>query len=56
MKFLKIKFISLIQILIVVCFSLINFSPKAEVLALTSSENHNFVSFAVKNVAPAVVK
>ncbi len=54
MKFLKIKFINLIQILIIVC--LFNFSQKTEVLALTSSENHNFVSSAVKNVGPAVVK
>jgi len=56
MEFLKIKFINLIQIFIVVCFCLINFSQKAEVLALTSSESHNFVSSAVKNVGPAVVK
>ena len=56
MKFLKIKFTSLIKVLIVVCFCLVNFSPKAGVLALTSFENHNFVSLAVKNVAPAVVK
>ena len=54
MKFLKIKFINLIQIFIVVC--LVNFSQQAEVLALISSENHNFVSTAIKNVAPAVVK
>ena len=56
MKILKIKFISLIQIFIVVCFCLVNFSQKAEVLALTFSEGHNFVSSAVKNVGPAVVK
>ena len=56
MKFLKIKFINLIQIFIVVCFCLFNFSQNAEVLALTSSEGHNFVSSAVKNVGPAVVK
>ena len=56
MKFLKIKFINLIQIFIIVCFCLINFSQNAEVLALASSENHNFVSSAVKNVGPAVVK
>ena len=36
--------------------SLVNFSQKAQVLALTSSESHNFVSSAVKNVGPAVVK
>ena len=56
MRFLKIKFISLIQILIVVCFCFVNLSQKVEVLALTSSENQNFVSYAVKSVAPAVVK
>jgi len=56
MKFLKIKFINLIQVFIIVCFCLVNFSQKTEVLALTYSENHNFVSSAVKNVGPAVVK
>ena len=56
MKFLKIKFINLIHLLIFVCFCLLNLSPKAEVLALNSFENHNFVSSAVKNVGPAVVK
>ena len=56
MKILKIKFISLIQLFIVVCFCLVNFSQKAEVLASTFSEGHNFVSSAVKNVGPAVVK
>ena len=52
----KIKFINLIKILIIVCFCIVNISQKAEVLALTSSETHNFVSSAVKNVGPAVVK
>ena len=56
MKFLKIKFISLIKIFIVICFCLANFSMESGVLALTSSENHNFVSSAVKSVGPAVVK
>ena len=56
MKLLKIKFINLIQIFIIVCFCLVNFSQKTEVLALNSSANHNFVSSAVKNVGPAVVK
>ena len=54
MKFFKVKFFSLIQILIIVCT--INFSQQTEVLALISSEDHNFVSTAVKNVGPAVVK
>ena len=56
MKNFKIKFINLIQISFIVCFCLVNFSHEAEVLALNSSENHNFVSSAVKNVGPAVVK
>ena len=56
MKFQKIKLINLIQISIIVCFCLLNLSQKTEVLALTSFENHNFVSSAVKNVGPAVVK
>ncbi|MBO8207075.1 trypsin-like serine protease [Prochlorococcus marinus XMU1406] len=56
MKFLKIKFINLIHIFIIICFCLVNFFQNTEVLALTSFENHNFVSSAVKNVGPAVVK
>ena len=54
MKFLKIRFFKLIQILIICC--LFSFFPQNEVSALISSENHNFVSSAVKNVSPAVVK
>ena len=56
MKFLKIKLINLIQVFIVFCFCLFNFCQRAEVLALNSPESHNFVSSAVKNVGPAVVK
>ena len=56
MKFLKIKFINLIQIFIIICFCLVDFSQKSAVLALTSSQSQNFVSSAVKNVSPAVVK
>ena len=56
MKCLKIKFINLIQISIIICFCLFNLSQNAEVLALNSFETHNFVSSAVKNVGPAVVK
>ena len=56
MKFFKIKLINLIQISIIVCFLFVNFSQKSGVLALTPSQNHNFVSSAVKNVGPAVVK
>jgi len=54
MKFFKIKFINLI--LIFSTFFLFNFPQQNEVLALISSDNHNFVSSAVKNVSPAVVK
>ena len=56
MKFLKIKFIDLIKMFIIVCFCLGNFSYKTEVLALNSFDTHNFVSDAVKNVGPAVVR
>ena len=56
MKFLKIKFTDLIKIFIIVCFCLVNYSQNAEVFASTSLDNHNFVSAAVKNVGPAVVK
>ena len=54
MKFFKIRFISLIRILFIFC--LFYFPQQDEVLALISSDNHNFVSSAVKNVGPAVVK
>ena len=55
MKYLKIKFNNLIQIFIVICFCIFNPFQNSEVLALTS-ESHNFVSSAVKNIGPAVVK
>ncbi len=54
MKFLKIKFVNLIPIFITICF--VNFFQQVEVYALTPTGNHNFVSSAVKNVSPAVVK
>ena len=56
MKSLMIKFNNLIKIFIIVCFCLINFSQEEEVIALASLDSHNFVSSAVKNVGPAVVK
>jgi len=56
MKFLKIKFIDLIKMFIIIFFCLVNFSQKTEVLALNSFDTHNFVSDAVKNVGPAVVR
>jgi len=56
MESFKIKFINLIQIFIIISFCLINFFQKTEVLALTLTESPNFVSSAVKNVGPSVVK
>ena len=56
MEFLKIKFINLIKIFIILSFCLVNFLYTNEVLALNSFDDHNFVSSAVKNVGPAVVK
>ena len=56
MRFFKIKLINLIQLFIIICFCLVNFPQRTEVFALTYSESHNFVSSAVKNVGPAVVK
>ena len=56
MNLLKVRFIHLIRIFIIVCFCLINFSQEGEVIALASFDSHNFVSSAVKNVGPAVVK
>ena len=56
MKFIRVKYLDLIKIFIVFYFCLVNFSHKTEVLALSSYDNHNFVSDAVKSVGPAVVK
>jgi len=56
MMSIKIKFINLIKILIIICFCLFNFSQGAEVLAVTTYESNNFVSAAVKNIGPSVVK
>ena len=56
MNFLKISFINLIQIFIILSFCLVNFSEKVEALGSTSYDSHNFVSSAVKNVSPAVLK
>ena len=52
----KIKFNYLIRISIIVYFCLVNFVLNGQVYALTSPENHNFISSAVKDVGPAVVK
>ena len=56
MKFLKLKFIDLIKIFIGLSLTLINYSQNSPVLALDSPGNNNFVSDAVKNVGPAVVR
>ena len=56
MRFLKTKFTYLLNISIVVSTFLIYFYPFSEVLALDSLDGHNFISDAVKNVVPAVVR
>ena len=56
MKFLKIKFNKIATIFISIFFCLIDFSQNSSVLALTSFDDHNFVSDAVRNVGPAVVR
>ncbi len=56
MELLGVKFTNLIKIIVTLSFCLVNFSTSAEVLALTSPDSNNFVSSAVKNVGPAVVK
>ena len=56
MRFLKTKFIYLFKIGILVSTFLLNFQPFSEALALNSYDGHNFVSDAVRNVGPAVVK
>lgn len=56
MRFLKNKLIYLFKISIFLTAFLLNFYPSYEVSALSSFDGHNFVSDAVKNVGPAVVK
>ena len=56
MEFLKIRFIYLLKTIIITSVFLLNFYPFSEVLALNSTDGHNFVSDAVKNVGPAVVR
>ena len=55
MIFKKIKFIDLIKTFITICFVLVNFS-NSPAIAQTSFDSHNFISDAVKNVGPAVVR
>ena len=56
MRFLKNKFIYLFKASLILFTVLFNFFPFSEVLALNSLDGHNFVSDAVKNVGPAVVR
>ena len=56
MRFLKTKFIYLFKIFIVISTFILNLYPFSGVLALSSNDGHNFVSDAVKNVGPAVVR
>ncbi len=56
MRFLKTKFIYLFKICIVISTFILNLYPFSGVLALSSNDGHNFVSDAVKNVGPAVVR
>ena len=56
MRFLKTKFTYLFKSIIVIFIFAICFNPFSEVLALNSVDGHNFISDAVKNVGPAVVR
>ncbi len=56
MRFLKTKFTYLIKISFIVSTLIIYFYPFSEILALDSLDGHNFISDAVKNVGPAVVR
>ena len=56
MRNLKDKLNGLINLFFIICFCLLSFCQENKVFALTSYDNHNFVSDAVKNVGPAVVR
>ncbi len=56
MRFLKTKFTYLLNISIIISTFAIYFYPFSRVLALDSLDGHNFISDAVKNVVPAVVR
>ena len=56
MRFLRIRFFNLLNVGILSSILLINFFAFSEVLALNVSDGHNFVSDAVKNVGPSVVR
>ena len=55
MRLLKTQLI-FFKVIIFISTFLLNFYPFSEVLALNSFDGHNFVSDAVKNVGPAVVR
>ncbi len=56
MNLFKIKIINSIKFIALIGIIIINFYPFKEALALNSLDKHNFVSEAVKNVGPAVVR
>ena len=56
MRILKNMLINFLNVGFFISIFLFNFSPFSEVLALSSLDGHNFVSNAVRNVAPAVVR
>ena len=56
MRFLKIRLFNFLRVSILMTFFLLSSYPSSEVLALNSVDGHNFVSDAVKNVGPAVVR
>jgi len=56
MKFFKNKLPKLTKISFILFSFFISIYPFSNVLALSSFDNHNFVSEAVKNVGPAVVR
>ena len=56
MEILKTQLINFFKIGIILFTFLLNLYPFSEVLALNSIDGHNFVSDAVRNVGPAVVR
>jgi len=56
MRFLKTKFIYLLRVSVLISTILLHFHTFSEVSALNLIDGHNFVSDAVKNVGPAVVR
>ena len=56
MGLLKTKLFFFLKIIIIIFASLGHLFPFSEVLALNTLDGHNFVSEAVKNVGPAVVR